>query len=187
MMKTRDPVSLILSPRCYHGGPLFGLMFTMVGLAPASSQGIDFNSHELEQGIALERAINAMRIREGMPALKPLNQDLQRLQLSYSSNVLNELLDRANCDHDYSAFQSLQDQVSKTPAKIATAFPASEVIGCPIQSRAWSTQSMMRRWEQSPHHNQILFQRPNRSNIGCSVKFRGGLVASICTLWTPYN
>jgi hypothetical protein len=122
-----------------------------------------------------------------MSALKPLNQDLQRLQLSYSAAVLNELLDGANCDHDYSAFQTLQNQVSKAPAKIATAFPASEVIGCPINSRSWSTQSMMSRWEQSPRHNQILFKRPNRSKIGCSVRSRGGFVASICTLWTPYN
>ncbi len=177
----------IHSPRRYFGGPLLGLLFTGLGLAPANSQTIDFSSRELEQGLALERAINAQRVRVGMPALKPLNQDLQRLQLSYSAAVLNELLDRANCDHDYRALKTLQNQVSKTSATIATAFPASEVIGCPIQSRAWSTQSMMRRWEESPHHNQILFQRPNRSNIGCSVKSRGGFVASICTLWTPYN
>ena len=184
-MKT--PVSVILSPRWYFGGPLFALLLTVLGLAPANSQSIDFSSRQLEQGLALERAINAQRVRVGMPALKPLNQDLQRLQLAYSAGVLNELLDRANCDHDYRALKALQNQISKTPATIATAFPASEVIGCPIQSRAWSTQSMMRRWEESPHHNQILFQRPNRSNIGCSVKSRGGFVASICTLWTPYN
>jgi hypothetical protein len=183
----KAPVLVILTPRWYFGGPLFALPFIVLGLAPANSQSIDFSSRELEQGLALERAINAQRVRVGMPALKPLNQDLQRLQLSYSAAVLNELLDGANCDHDYSAFQTLQNQVSKAPAKIATAFPASEVIGCPINSRSWSTQSMMSRWEQSPRHNQILFKRPNRSKIGCSVRSRGGFVASICTLWTPYD
>ena len=186
-MKMKAPVSVILSPRWYFVGPLFALLFTMLGSAPANSQSIDLSSRDIEQGLALERAINAQRVRVGMSALKPLNQDLQRLQLSYSAAVLNELLDRANCDHDYSAFQTLQNQVSKAPAKVATAFPASEVIGCPINSRVWSIQSMMSRWEQSPRHNQILFKRPNRSNIGCSVKSRGGFVASICTLWTPYN
>ena len=119
-MKT--PVSVILSPRWYFGGPLFALLFTMLGLAPANSQSIDFSSRELEQGVALERAINAQRVRVGMPVLKPLNQDLQRLQLSYSAAVLNELLDRANCDHDYSAFQTLQNQVSKAPARLPPPF-----------------------------------------------------------------
>ena len=173
--------------RWQFDGPLLGMLITMLGVATVPSHSMDFSARELDQGNALEREINAQRVRVGMPVLQPLNQNLQKIQLTYSDGVLDELLESANCDHDYSAFQNLQNLISKLPANNGTAIPESEVIGCPSQARNWSPRSMVERWEQSPHHYQILFERPNRSNIGCSVKFRGGLVASLCTLWAPNN
>jgi len=151
----------------------------------ARSQTIDFTPRELSLGLALEKAINAQRIRERKSALEPLTVDLKKAQLIYGEHILNGLLKSDNCDHDYRDFRALQQLVETSPKSIAVAIPTSEVIGCPSPTRGWNPELMVRLWMQSQQHNQILFEEPGRSNIGCQVKQRRGQTAALCTLWVP--
>ena len=161
------------------------LSLAIVNCLSARAETFDFTDREISLGLALEKAINGQRIREGRSALSPLTVDLKKAQLIYSEHILSGLLKSDDCDHDYRDFLALQRLVETSPKSIAVAIPTSEVIGCPSSARGWNPELMVRLWMQSQHHNQILFDEPGRSNIGCQVKQRRGLTVALCTLWVP--
>jgi len=163
----------------------FAALMLLTDAPEASGQSVDFSSRELSLGDELQQVINSKRLQLGQPELQSLTNDLEDAQLIYSDAVLNELLRSNACDHDYRDFTALQRLIATSPKPIDIATPTSEVIGCPSPTRGWSPQLEVELWQESPHHDRILFEEQDQRYIGCAVKQVSGRTAALCTLWSP--
>ena len=163
----------------------FATLFLLADVPKASGLSVDFSRRELALGDELQQVINSRRLQLGQTELESLTNELEEAQLIYSDAVLNELLRSNACDHDYRDFSALQRLIATSPKPIDIATPTSEVIGCPSPTRGWSPQLEVELWQESPHHNHILFEEQDHRYIGCAVKQVSGRTAALCTLWSP--
>ena len=163
----------------------FAALMLLADAPEASGQSVDFSNRELSLGDELQQVINSKRLQLGQPELQSLTNELEEAQLIYSDAVLNELLRSNACDHDRRDFSALQRLIATSPKPIDIATPTSEVIGCPSPTRGWSPQLEVELWQESPHHDHILFEEQDHRYIGCAVKQVSGQTAALCTLWSP--
>ena len=163
----------------------FAAIIVVAEIPTASAQSVDFSNRELSLGKQLQQAINSRRLQLGQPQLQSLTDELEEAQLIYSDAVLNELMRGNRCEHNYRDFTALQRLIATSPKQIDIATPTSEVLGCPSPTRGWSPRLEVNLWQESPHHNRILFEEPGHQYIGCAVKQGNGLTSSLCTLWSP--
>ncbi len=128
---------------------------------------------------SLEQTINQLRTSQGRAPLQPLPDALERANHAYGLSVLQGLLDRRDCDHAMAQWQDFQRRVEATGGLV----PMSEVLACPRAKEGWSSAGVINNWRNSSVHRAILFERDNRSHIGCVVAEGQNSMAALCTLW----
>ncbi len=136
-------------------------------------------SEQVSAAWALEQTIHQVRASQGRAPLQPLPQALEQANRVYGLSMLQDLLDRRDCDHDLVQWQGFQRRAKATDPLV----PMSEVLACPRATEGWSSAGVVNNWRNSPFHRAILFERDNRSHIGCVVAERQNSMAALCTLW----
>ncbi len=129
---------------------------------------------------ALEQTIDQGRTGLGRTPLQSLPEPLQQANRAYGEAVLQQLLEHCGCDHDLGQWQGFQRRMEATGGLA----PMTEVLACPRSREGWSARDVVNRWQVSSLHNRILFERDNRSHIGCIVAEQQNSMAALCTLWT---
>jgi uncharacterized protein YkwD len=135
----------------------------------------------LSRARSLEDMINEKRTINGRTTLRGLPDLLARENLAYGRDVLRNLHADGSCDHAFGQWENFQRRMEK----IEVIVPMSEVLACPRPSNGWSAIGVVQMWQKSPVHNSILFEKDNRTNIGCAVADYNGKTAALCTLWKP--
>lgn len=106
--------------------------------------------------------INGARSGRGRPPLQPLPDPLAIAAAAYAEPVLRQLIASGSCDHDLAAWQAFQARSARGPLR-----PVSEVLACPVPSGRWNPERVLSLWLASPHHTDILLNRPRTSHAAC--------------------
>ena len=124
--------------------------------------------------------INGARAGQGRAPLQPLPATLASSNRAYAEPVLHQMIASGSCDHDLDAWQAFQARTARGPLQ-----PVSEVLGCPVPSGRWNPERLLSLWLGSPHHNDILLNRPRASHAACIQLSEAGRTGVLCSFWAP--